>query len=92
MSNFVKHVKKDISKDSYVNNLIVDSIGDELKYQRAISILDKLVAEKIINTREKTIISAALLDSAIASPFAIKDKLRASIFKSILLSILEEKE
>ena len=89
---FIRISKKDLTKDSYVNSLILESIGDELKYQRALSILDKLLSEKIINEREKRIISSALIDSAIASPFAIKDKLRASIFKSILLSILEEKD
>ena len=89
---FIRITKKDLSKDGYVNSLILESIGDELKYQRATSILDRLVKEKIITKREKDIISAAILDSAIASPFAIKDKLRASIFKSIMLSILEVKK
>ena len=89
---YIRITKKDLTKDGYVNSLIVESIGDELKYQRALSILDKLVTEKIISEREKRIISAAIVDAAIKAPFAIKDKLRASIFKSILLSILEEKE
>lgn len=88
---YIRISRVPISESDYVNSLILESIGEELNFRRASHILDKLEVEKIINAREKNIISAALTDNALAMPLAIKDKIRANIFKSILLYILKEK-
>lgn len=88
---FIRISKVPISEENYVNSLILESVGDELNYKRSQHIMDKLVAEKIITEREKNMISAAINDTALAMPFAIKDKLRATMFKSVLLFLLKEK-
>lgn len=88
---YIRISKVPINEDTYVNSLIMESIGDELTEKRASQILDKLQSEKILSARERMIVSASLSDVALQMPYSFKDKLRANIFKSILMYILKEK-
>lgn len=88
---YIRISKVPINEDTYVNSLIMESIGDELTEKRAGQILDKLQSEKILSARERMIVSASLSDVALQMPYSFKDKLRANIFKSILMYILKEK-
>ncbi|MEG1581960.1 MAG: CtsR family transcriptional regulator [Clostridia bacterium] len=89
---FVKLTRIDMDEDTYVSNLIVESIGDELTFKRAVSILDKLCSDDVITIKEKSIISVAISEDSLSMPFTIKDRIRASMFKNILLQILKEKD
>ena len=88
---YIRISKVPINEDTYVNSLIMESIGDELTEKRAGQILDKLQSEKILSARERMIVSASLSDVALQMPYSFKDKLRANIFKNILMYILKEK-
>ena len=88
---YIRISKVPINEDTYVNSLIMESIGDELTEKRANQILDKLEDEQILSKRERLIVSAGLSDVALQKPFSFKDKLRANIFKNILMYILREK-
>ncbi len=88
---YIRISKVPINEDTYVNSLILESIGEELTEKRANQILDKLESEKIFTTKERKIISSAISDSALHMPFSFKDKLRANIFKNILMYILKDK-
>jgi len=89
---FIKISKIKIDDDTYMNNLILESVGNELSYKRLIQITNKLFDEKIINKREQEIICASLSDDSLSMPFAIKDSIRAKSFKNILTKILLFKE
>lgn len=88
---YIRISKVEINEDTYVNSLIMESIGDELTEKRANQILDKLQDEKILSSRERMMVSAGLSDNALQMPYSFKDKLRANIFKNILMYILKEK-
>lgn len=89
---YIKISRINIEDDSYMNDLILQSVGDELSYKRLSQILQKLVYEKIISKREAEIISASLSDESLSMPFTIKDNIRARSFKNVLTSILLFKE
>ena len=89
---FIKISKIKVDDDSYMNNLILESVGDDLSIKRLNQILNKLLDEKIITKREVEIIFAALSDDSLTMPFNIKDKIRAKAFKNILANILLFKE
>lgn len=89
---YIKITKINLEDDDYINNLILESVGDELSAKRMAQILDKLLAEKIISVREKEIIYNALNDASLAMPFTIKDNIRARAFKNILTTLLRYKE
>jgi len=89
---YIKIRKININDDNYMNNLILESVGDELSQKRLSQILSKLLDENIISNREKEIIYASLSDDSLAMPFTIKDSIRAKAFKNVLTSILAFKE
>ncbi len=89
---YIKISKINIEDDNYMNNLILESVGDELSYKRLCQILDKLLAESIITRREVEIIKSALSEKSLAMPFTIKDQIRARAFKNILSTLLLIKE
>ncbi len=88
---YIRISKVAIDEDTYVNSLILESIGEELTEKRSSQILDKLQDEGILSVKERGIVSTALSDTALQMPFSFKDKLRAQIFKNILMFILREK-
>ncbi|MBQ3158224.1 MAG: CtsR family transcriptional regulator, partial [Clostridia bacterium] len=49
---YIKISKINVEDDNYMNNLILESVGDELSYKRLYQILEKLTYEKIITKRE----------------------------------------
>ena len=89
---FIKISKIKMDDDSYMNNLILESVGSELSYKRLIQITKKLEDESIINKREVDIICASLSDDSLSMPFTIKDNIRARAFKNILTTIMLFKE
>ena len=76
-------------KNQYMNNLVIESIGDELSMKRFSQILSKLISEEILSENEGKIIRIALSDDSLSMPFAIKDRVRAKAFKNILISLMK---
>ena len=89
---FVKISKIPFSDDEAMADLVLKNIGGEISFKRAEQILDNLKREKIITKKEAGLISAALCDTALNSPFSVKDHVRAQIFKSVLVFLLSQKE
>lgn len=86
---FVKITKiKTSDSNQYLNGLFIESIGDELNFKRLSQILDKLVSDNIVNSREKELIEAALSDESLAMPFTVRDKVRAKAFKNVILKLM----
>lgn len=87
----IKLIKIPLQSDSYINDLVFESIGDELTYKRALQILSRLYDEEILTSKEVGIIKTAICDESLVLPILLKDKLRATIFKNVLLFLLKEK-
>ena len=88
---YIRITRVPISEDTYVNSLILESIGDELNEKRMSQILTRLKTEKVLSEKECGIVNSALSDSSFQIPFSFKDKVRANSFKNILLYILKDK-
>ena len=88
---FIKISKIKVEDDSYMNNLILESVGNELSYKRLVQITKKLLEEQIISKKESEIICSALSEDSLSMPFTIKDSIRAKAFKNILKSMLLHK-
>lgn len=87
---FVKISKiKTSDSNSYLNNLFVESVGDELSEKRFSQILDKLVMEEIMSEKERILIEASLSDDSLSMPFTIRDKVRAKAFKNVILKLMK---
>lgn len=88
---FIRITKVPLTDDNYVNSLIMESIGEELTERRASQILDKLESDNVLTEKERQLIFASISETALNMPYSFKDKLRAQIFKNVLLVLLKEK-
>lgn len=92
-SGFIKITKiQNTDTNAYLNNLITDSIGDEISEKRMSQILDKLLEDSVVSERERDVVFMALSDDSLSMPFTIKDKVRAKAFKNVLTKLMNNKE
>ena len=89
-SGFIRITKLNVDEDNYVNNLILESVGEDLSFKRLGQITEKLVVEEILTSKERAIILAGLSDESLAMPLTIRDNIRARAFKNILVGLLKE--
>ena len=77
-------------EDSYIAELVRNSIGDKISFQRVCQILDRLEGDGIISHREKEIAKSMTSDKAILSYDKLsKEVVRAGIFKSFLTLLMK---
>ena len=90
-SGFIKISRLKQSNDyDYLNGLVIDSIGDELTFKRMSQILDKLLADAIVDENGKKLIEASLSEDSLSMPFTIKDKVRSKAFKNVLIELMKK--
>lgn len=73
-----------------IATMVLESIGQELDFNRMQHIISRLVGEKIITKNEASIITNALSDNALNLPFVGGDRVRANSFKSVLIGLMSK--
>ena len=67
-------------------------INEGLSYTRACHVIDRMVADGLVNEREARLIRSAITDKALIVPTVMqKDGLRASIIKQVLTEALKHR-
>ena len=89
---YIRIQRVPLENDDKMATLVTSGIGDELSSKRAGQIIEKLMRDGVISKREKGIIDAMISGSALSVPLAIKDRLRAQVFKACLVYLLNTKE
>lgn len=84
----IKIKKIHMDKVESLAEVINEKIGNNITYNAAINIVKALKDDNIITLRESNIIKICLNDRTLTSCIENKNKLRADILKSILLSLL----
>ena len=74
--------------DDYILDLLTSKIGDAVSERSALHILEALFEEEIVSGEQKTIMDAAVGNSAIPLPNDLRDKVRAQILKQIILAVI----
>lgn len=83
----IRIIRLEIENKENVYN-IINQIGDSISFTKGISIVNFLQERGIINEREGNIILAAINNRSLSVDGEIKNKLRASILKAMLASLL----
>lgn len=86
---YIKIIKVSIDEYKDINHIIVNTIGDSITKNKAYHIIEGLVEEEIISTREGEIIKASIGDRALNCDVNIRNSLRADILKNILLILVK---
>ncbi len=81
--------KVDINKNDYIKNVIWNNIGDEVTQQEAEDYIEVFRERNIITDREAIIMRAAVNDKTIPLSVDLRDRLRAHILKTLLITIID---
>lgn len=71
------------------NDIINKSASEGISYVKAVQVLDRMNYDEIITEREAGLLKTVLSDKTLIAPAVIKDGLRSSILKSVLLTLLK---
>lgn len=74
------------SKEDYIMH-IINNIGDNLTASEVDILISDFLSYDLITTKEAKLLKVATSDNVLRLPKAEKDKLRARIFKNMLLNI-----
>jgi len=81
--------KINIDKQQYISNILSKEIGQSINKEKAYSFVDFMQKEGYISERESKIIKAAVDDNNLSViPKALRDEVRASLLKAMLVSAL----
>lgn len=85
---YIKIVKVNINRDKYIQNLILNIIGDSITKSKAYGIVESFLEEDIITERESSIMKVVLGDRTLDNVNCDKNVVRADILKNMLLVLL----
>ena len=85
---YIKIMKVEIDENEYLEELILNTIGDSITKNKAFHIIEGLVEEEIITTREGHLMKASIEDTALKVVTDSRNYLRADILKNMLLIIM----
>lgn len=69
---------------------IITNIGDKISSQEVDIFISNFLAYGIISETEAKLLKVATSDNVLCIPQEMKDKLRANIFKNMLLNLVED--
>jgi len=75
--------------DDYLYDLVRVRISDEISERDAFAIIDGLKNSKKIDVAQALIMKSAVSKKAINTPMVVKDNLRASILKEMIIAIMK---
>ena len=78
---YIKIMKVGINEDKYMEELILNTIGDSITKNKAFHIIEGLVEEEIISTREGYLMKASIEDTALRNVTSGRNYLRVDILK-----------
>ena len=84
----IRLVRLDMDPNAPLTELISNHINDTLNEREAKHLVDRLKSEDVISEEEADLINAALKDSVLKLPPQMRDALRSSILKSMLITIV----
>lgn len=86
---YIKIVRVNIKENNNIQELLINSIGKSITKQKAYTIIDNLMRTDFITSRESLIMKNAIGDRALSNLTGYKNGLRATIFKDMLISLIE---
>jgi transcriptional regulator CtsR len=86
---YIKIIKVGIEEDEDMEELLVNTIGSSITKNKAYHIIEGLMEEKIITSREGDVMKASIEDVALARVTSGRNYLRADILKNMLLVLMK---
>lgn len=88
---YIKLVRIDADKQAYISAVLKKELaGGEITEKKAMELLKNLQSMGYIDKKTRRLCGAALTDKAIRIPANVRDKIRASMMKEMLLALQGE--
>ena len=84
---YIKIQKVNVTKSNYLMHIIT-SIGDKITAKEIDIFVNNFLDNNIINEKESKLIKSATNDKVLAIEPELKDKIRARIFKNMLITLV----
>lgn len=85
---YIKIKQLIFDEEDNIYHILMKEIGDRITQNQGNRLIISLLNRGVISSREAEIMRAAIDDTALISPFNIKDQIRANIFKNMLAALL----
>lgn len=89
---YIRVVRLKVDKTDHLFMLATNRIGDEISERNAQDVVTRLVESSAVTAGEGALMRAAVSSKALGVPVMIKDRIRASILKQLVLVLLERQE
>lgn len=91
---YIRIVRVCQSSGDHLTYLLRERVGESLDAQSAQVLCAQLAERKVVSREEAQLMAAALSPQALSAPMpeAVKDVLRAKIFKCMLLTVMQQKK
>ena len=87
----IRIVRKQMGRNEYLMHFFC-AVGDAIAESEAFAYLRNLYGNEYVSEREFSLLAAALSNAALADlPSVVRERLRASIFKQMLLSLMKNR-
>ena len=87
----IRIVRKQMSRNEYLMHFFC-AVGDDITESEAFAYLRNLYGNEYVSEREFSLLAAALSNAALTDlPPLVRERLRASIFKQMLLSLMKNR-
>jgi len=87
---YIRVLRLSVETSEHLFRLVTTRIGEEISERDAHDVICRLVESDSIKKREGALMKAAVSDKALNIPAMLKDKIRASILKQMLLVLLSK--
>lgn len=87
---YIRVVRLNVDESDELLQLVTERIGDAISERDAMDVISRLVENDAVTEKEGALMGAAVSDKALGVPAVIKDHLRASIMKQLILTLLSQ--
>lgn len=85
---YIRVIQLDVDENEYIRDIIEEKLTGGVGMRQAAELIEGMVETGLIDKKAKNIILAAISDKALDVPNEVKNELRSSILKEILISTL----
>ncbi len=86
---YIKIKKIKITKSNYLMHIITN-IGEKISSNEVDIFISNFVSYNVITEKEAKLLKVATSDNVLTIPAELRDKVRANIFKNMLLNLIED--
>ncbi|MBQ7351579.1 MAG: CtsR family transcriptional regulator [Clostridia bacterium] len=87
---YIKLSRISVDGDSYISQLLVSTLREEIDYATALAIISNLHNLNFLDENSARVLEYALMPKALSMPVRLENRQRANILKNVLINILKD--